>query len=53
MQEREPIHITVPGSPLDPRSLPQIDGVEIHYAPGLHPDDVEVCGRHPHDRREG
>ena len=37
------IHITVPGSPDDPRDdLPQLDGVEIHRCPPLHPDDVTV-----------
>lgn len=37
------IHVTVPGSPDDPRDdLPEIDGVEIHRCPPLHPDDVTV-----------
>ena len=37
------IHIAVPGSPDDPRDdLPQLDGVEIHRCPPLHPDDVTV-----------
>ncbi len=37
------IHVTVPGSPDDPRDdLPQLDGVVIHRSPPLHPDDVTV-----------
>jgi len=39
----EPIHITVPGSPDDPRT--RVDappGVVVHYSPSLHPDDVAV-----------
>lgn len=38
----EPIHITVPGSPDDPRSAVPPPGVIVHYVPELHPDDVEV-----------
>jgi hypothetical protein len=39
----EPIHITVPGSPDDPRNArPMPPGVIVHYAPVLHPDDVDV-----------
>ena len=39
----EPIHITVPGNPDDPRSLPPAPpGVVIHRVPELHPDDVTV-----------
>lgn len=39
----EPIHITIPGSPDDPRSArPMPPGVIVHYAPALHPDDVDV-----------
>jgi len=44
----EPIHITVPGSPDDPRavrSAPQ--GVLIHYTPEMHPDDVAVLNGIP------
>lgn len=39
----EPIHITVPGSPDDPRTrrIPP-PGVIVHYAPPLHPDDVTI-----------
>ena len=37
----EPIHVTVPRSGADPRSLPDPPpGVVIHYVPELHPDDV-------------
>jgi hypothetical protein len=39
----EPIHITVSGSPDDPRS--RVDtppGVIVQYSPPLHPDDVDV-----------
>ena len=39
----EPIHITVPGDPGDPRTrVPSPPGVVIHYVPELHPDDVDV-----------
>jgi hypothetical protein len=39
----EPIDITVPGSPSDPRGpLPDLPGVRIHRTPPLHPDDVTV-----------
>jgi hypothetical protein len=42
----EPIDVTVPGSPGDPRGpIPDLPGVRIHYGPPLHPDDVtEVDG---------
>jgi hypothetical protein len=39
----EPIHVTVSGSPDDPRT--RVDappGVVVHYSPPLHPDDVAV-----------
>jgi hypothetical protein len=37
------IHITVPGSPHDPRhGLVPPPGVVLHYSPPLHPDDVTV-----------
>jgi hypothetical protein len=40
---REPIHITIPGSPDDPRARrPAPPGVVIHYVPELHPDDIMV-----------
>lgn len=43
MPAPEPIHVTVPGSPDDPRALRDApDGVVIHYVPELHPDDVWV-----------
>jgi hypothetical protein len=35
-----PIHVTVPGSPEDPRSQADPDRVVLHRAPDLHPDDV-------------
>jgi hypothetical protein len=37
----EPIHITIPASPGDPRSCPpDPEGIVIHRSPTLHPDDV-------------
>lgn len=37
------IHITVPGSPEDPRDdFPLPPGVVLHRSPPLHPDDVTV-----------
>ncbi len=39
----EPIHVTVPASPDDPREeQPPPPGVVIHRAPALHPDDVTI-----------
>jgi hypothetical protein len=39
----EPIHITIPGSPEDPRSNGlSLPGVVIHYVPELHPDDLAI-----------
>src|SRR3954447_18477677 len=39
----EPIHITIAGSPNDPRGpISKVPGVAIHHAPPLHPDDVTV-----------
>jgi hypothetical protein len=41
MPDREPIHVTVPCSPDDPRAPRDVpEGVIIHYVPELHPDDV-------------
>lgn len=39
----EPIHVLIPGSPDDPR-VPHRPppGVIFHYAPALHPDDLDV-----------
>ena len=38
-----PIHVTVPGSPDDPRDpVDAPPGVVIHRSPPLHPDDVTV-----------
>jgi hypothetical protein len=43
MYDHEPIHVTVPRSAGDPRSLPDPPpGVVIHYVPELRPDDVDV-----------
>jgi len=39
----EPIHITVAGSPGDPRGAhTNVPGVRSHRAPALHPDDLTV-----------
>ena len=39
----EPIHVTVPGRPDDPRSrVPDLPGIVVHYSPPLHPDDLAV-----------
>ena len=39
----EPIHITVPGSPGDPRGAnTNLPGVCIHHGPALHADDLTV-----------
>ena len=39
----EPIHITVAGSPTDPRGpIPNAPGVRVHRQPALHPDDLTV-----------
>jgi hypothetical protein len=39
----EPIYVTVPGCPGDPRAgTPEVEGVVIHRSPPLHPDDVTV-----------
>ena len=43
----EPIHVTVPGSPSDPRDFEAPEGVVIHHAPELHPDDVTVVNGIP------
>jgi hypothetical protein len=40
---REPIHVTVPGSPDDPRvPVDAPPGVIVHRVPELHPDDVTI-----------
>jgi hypothetical protein len=40
-----PIHVTVPGSPDDPRCVPQHEGIIVHYAPPPHPEEtVELPG---------
>ena len=38
--DREPIHVTIPGSADDPRIPDSIAGVVVHRGPPLHPDDV-------------
>jgi hypothetical protein len=41
--ERFPIHVTVPGSPDDPREPVEAPpGVVVHHTPPLHSDDVTV-----------
>lgn len=43
MDHLDPIHIYVPGSPDDPRSLDESpSGIVIHRGPPLHPDDLTV-----------
>ncbi len=42
MRSHPPIHITIPGTDVDPRLPETIDGVVIHRVPHLHPDDVTV-----------
>jgi hypothetical protein len=43
MSELEPIHVTVPCSPDDPRAPREVpEGVIVHYVPELHADDVWV-----------
>jgi hypothetical protein len=37
-----PIHVTVPGSPDDPRTDTSIPGIVMHRVPPLHPDDLTV-----------
>lgn len=46
MSERE-IHITVPGSPDDPRCADPTPGIVVHYSPPLHPDDLAVVNGIP------
>jgi hypothetical protein len=41
-EDHGPIHVTVPGSADDPRSVPSIPGVVVHRGPPLHPDDLTV-----------
>jgi len=38
----EPIHVTVPGRPDDPRVTGVTAGVVTHHVPELHPDDVAI-----------
>jgi len=40
---RVPIHVTIPGSPGDPREAVAVPaGVLLHHCPPLHPDDVDI-----------
>jgi hypothetical protein len=46
--EQEPIHITVPGRPDDPRTrVPNLPGIVVHYSQPLHPDDLAVVNGIP------
>ena len=47
----EPIHVTIPGSPADPRTPDHLEGIVIHRVPHLHPDDVSGSPRDS-DRRQ-
>lgn len=41
MHDPQPIHVTIVGSRDDPRApLRTPDGMVVHHAPDLHPDDV-------------
>lgn len=42
-----PIHVTIPGSPDDPRLADPPPGVVVHYTPPLHPDDLAVVNGIP------
>ena len=46
MIERE-THITVPGSPDDPRLADPPPGIVVHHTPPLHPDDLAVVNGIP------
>ena len=38
----EPIHVTVPGDPGDPRlPVEALPGIVVHRVPALHPDDLD------------
>jgi hypothetical protein len=45
--EREPIHVSIPGSAEDPRLPDSIPGVAVHRVPPLHPDDVTTVNGIP------
>lgn len=48
MPDAKPIHITIPGSPTDPRARTRTrDDVAVHYTPALHPDDICMVGGMP------
>lgn len=36
------VHVTIPGSPADPRDPAPAHGLVIHRVPHLHPDDVTI-----------
>ncbi|MGI8622836.1 MAG: hypothetical protein ACR2NB_04960 [Solirubrobacteraceae bacterium] len=40
LNENPPVHVTVAGSPTDPRLEPTHPGIVIHYAPNLHPEET-------------
>lgn len=43
MNNFEPISVYVPGDPTDPRLTRDLpEGIEAHYGPALHPDDLDV-----------
>ena len=41
-EDHEPIHVSLPGSPDDPRLATSIPGVLIHRGPPLDPDDIMI-----------
>lgn len=48
MHDFEPISVYISGDPTDPRfprDLPE--GIEAHYGPALHPDDLDVVSGIP------
>lgn len=48
MDDIEPIHVYVPGSPDDPRRDARLpEGVVAHHGPPLHPDDVAIVNGVP------
>lgn len=38
--ETEAVHVTVPGSPRDPRLERKLPGIVVHYAPTLDPEEM-------------
>lgn len=48
MDDLEPVDITIPGHPGDPRIPRDLPAwVRVHYVPELHPDDVTVLNGIP------